>query len=597
MLTDSTRVTSDSSPQSQMLDVLNAYLGGSEQTDRNNLTPQSSDRLDAMEALTAFGEASQSIVKVTDADGKRRPQTNILIDLAAGLELFHDGQGNTYAIIDNGHGEVWPIGSSSFTEYLSGCYYQMTGCGANRNSMRDAVTTISSRARFDCPERKVFVRVAEVDSTIYVDLGDPDWRVIEITSSGWRVLKKSPVMFTRSQTAMALPEPKSGGSVDLLFPFINVADVDQSLVTGWILNTYGRGPFIHLALIGEQGTAKSTTARILKAITDPSSMPLRAPPKDEETLLIAAVHSRVIAFDNLSGITPQLSDALCRLSTGGGLSKRQLYTDGEEFALDLQRPCILNGIDDIASRPDLSERTITLQLQPIHQRKEERELWAEFEKSKPLIFGAICDSLSAGLRYAQDLKIENLPRMADAASWITACEQADGWTSGAFITAFHRNQREAVSISLEASPVTSALIQLMESRSEWNGTATELLRFLTSLVDDDTRRSKAWPKSGDWLTKTLRRFGNPLRSVGINVEQDRTADARTIKIKKRATADLSRHSRHGVTDDDAMTAMTPFSPVRIHDAMTPAPPALSNGGATQCRRCAGEGCRWCDPTG
>ena len=535
-----------------------------------------------------------SMVLTQDQDGKRRPQTNILIELADDLELFHDGQGATYAIIDNGHREVWPIQSKSFAEYLAGRFYRLTGSGANRNSMKDAVTTISSKARFDCPERKVFVRVAEVDSSIYVDLGDADWQVVEITSSEWQVLEKSPVMFIRSRTATALPEPKRGGSVGLLRPFINVADADWPLVLGWILNTFGSGPFIHQALIGEQGTAKSTTARILKAITDPSSMPLRAPPKDEETLLIAAIHSHVVALDNLSGITPQLSDGLCRLSTGGGMSKRQLYTDGEEFALDLQRPCILNGIDDIASRPDLSERTITLQLQPIHQRREERELWAELDKLKPLIFGAICGALSAGLRYRHETRIANLPRMADAAMWITACEQADGWTPGAFIKAFHRNQREAVSVSLEASPVTSALIEFMKSRSEWNGTATELLRHLTHLVDEDTRRSKAWPKSGDWLTKTLRRFGKPLRSVGIHVDLDRTADARTVRIENRASLDFSRHSRHGVTDDDAMTPMTPFSQARTQKEVTA---VNSTQGLPICRACAGEGCGHCRGTG
>jgi hypothetical protein len=254
-----------------------------------------------------------------------------------------------------------------------------------------------------------------------------------------------------------------------------------------------------------------------------------------------------------------------------------LYTEGEEFALDLQRPCILNGIDDIASRPDLSERTITLQLEPIKTRREERALWLEFDQLKPYIFGAICDALSAGLRYADKVKLDNPPRMADAATWITACEYADGWMTGAFVQAFHRNQKEAVAVSLEASPVTAALVGMMASRTTWSGTATALLNDLSDRVDDDTRRSKAWPKSGDWLTKTLRRFGKPLRSVGIDIDLDRSAETRLIRIDCCARSESSRHSRHGVTDDDAMTPVTPDS--------------------GPCTACSGEGCVWCHQTG
>src|SRR5207249_4833322 len=106
--------------------------------------------------------------------------------------------------------------------------------------------------------------------------------------------------------------------------------------------------------------AKSTTAKLLRLLVDPSVSLIRTPPKDDRDLLIAASNSRVVAYDNLSGVTPWLSDGLCRLATGGGFSTRELYTDSEEVFFDAKRPIILNGIDHLAERADLAERAVIL---------------------------------------------------------------------------------------------------------------------------------------------------------------------------------------------------------------------------------------------
>ena len=384
---------------------------------------------------------------------------------------------------------------------------------------------------------------------LYIDLCDDEWRVVEVNSSSWRVLDRSPVRFVRPATARRLPAPVAGGSLELLEPFINVREDRWPLVYGFLLGCFApRGPFLHLALIGEQGTAKSTTSRILRSLVDPSTVPLKQPPRDEEQLLVAALNNKLLVLDNISGVKPEISDGLCRLSTGGGFSKRKLYTDGEEFAVDIQRPAILNGIDDIATRPDLSERTITLELEPLQKVRPEADIWEDLEAIQASLLGAICDCLSAGMEMMDTTVLINAPRMADAATWIQACEHGPGQRPGAFLNAFHENQREAVMISLESHPVPRAVIELMENREEWAGTATELLNRLGDRVDEQTRKAGVWPKSPDWLTKTLRRFGRSLRThAGIEFSDDRTGKQRTLTLR-RANPEKSRHSRHGVTD-------------------------------------------------
>ena len=150
-------------------------------------------------------------------------------------------------------------------------------------------------------------------------------------------------------------------------PLLNVKnDASFVLAVAWLLAALrDRGPYPNLAIGGEQGTAKSMLTAMLRALVDPNSVPLRALPRNEHDVFIAARNSHVLAYDNASGLPDWLSDTLCRLATGGGFSTRQLYTDEDEVLFASTRPVILNGIEDIVSRPDLADRAIFLTLAPI----------------------------------------------------------------------------------------------------------------------------------------------------------------------------------------------------------------------------------------
>ena len=165
---------------------------------------------------------------------------------------------------------------------------------------------------------------------------------------------------------------------------------------------------------GEQGSAKSTTARVLRALVDPSTAPLRSEPRELRDLMIAASNAWVISLDNISRVPYWLSDALCRLSTGGGFSTRELYTDRDETLFDAQRPLILNGIEELAVRGDLLDRCLILYLPCIPEEKRRAELtfWDEFESERPAILGATLGAVSGALRRLPKVKLTEMPRMA-----------------------------------------------------------------------------------------------------------------------------------------------------------------------------------------
>ena len=293
-----------------------------------------------------------------------------------------------------------------------------------------------------------------------------------------------------------------------------------------------RGPYPVLVLSGERGSAKSTFSAVLRSLLDPNTAPLRALPREDRDLFIAANNGHVLAFDNVSRLPAWISDTLCRLATGGGFAVRQLYTDQDEVLFDAARLVILNGIEDIVTRPDLADRTIFLILEPIPEdrRRPEKDLWAEFDTVRPQRLGTLLDAVSHGLKRLPDTRLDSLPRMADFALWATACDTAL-WPAGTFRAAYTGNRDEAVDSVIEADPVSSAIRSMMNTRTEWTGTASDLLGTLDEEVEEKVRKSKTWPSSARALSGRARRAATLLREIGIDIAFEREGRARTRTIR------------------------------------------------------------------
>ena len=486
----------------------------------------------------------ETIAEETGEAGRGRPtQSDILIDLAAEVELFHTADSTAYGDLHfNGHRETWPVRSKGFKRWLTRRYFEDAGGAPNSEALQAALNLLEARAHFDAPQGQVFIRVAGHGEKLYVDLADDSWRAVEIDGAGWRIVGKPPVRFRRAAGMGPLPVPIPGGSVDMLRPFLNVDDDDFVLAVAWALAVLRhRGPYPVLVLSGEQGSAKSTFCRVLRALLDPNTAPLRALPREDRELFIAANNQHLLVFDNVSGLPPWLSDTLCRLATGGGFAVRQLYTDQDEVLFDAMRPLVLNGITDIVNRPDLADRAIFLTLDPIpeERRRPEEELWEEIQEARPKILGTLLDAVSTGLRQYHGTKLEKLPRMADFARWVTACETAL-WPAGTFSAAYLVNRNAVVDNVIDADPVSSALRSLMERRTEWTGTATELLEVLSDEVGERVSKTKAWPTSSQALSGRVRRAAPLLRKVGIEIGFKKEGHARTRQIEIFRKADNRR---------------------------------------------------------
>jgi len=284
---------------------------------------------------------------------------------------------------------------------------------------------------------------------------------------------------------------------------------------------------------GEQGSAKSTLCRLVRMLTDPNQAALRSEPKTIHDLVIAANNSRVICLDNLSRISAPLSDAMCRLATGGGFATRQLYENDEEVIFDAQRPQILNGIEELGTRSDLIDRVLMLNLPAIkaEHRRAESELMQEFEEERPRILGALLTAVSCALRRLPSTTLAELPRMADFALWATAAEPALDLADGEFMRAYLANRSAGNDLAVEASPIGKAIMDFADHQGgAWSGTATELLSLLGLHVDESTTRLPGWPKSPQSLGGELRRLAPNLRAIGVDVDFNREGRKRNRKI-------------------------------------------------------------------
>lgn len=236
------------------------------------------------------------------------------------------------------------------------------------------------------------------------------------------------------------------------------------------------------------------------------------------------MHNHVLSFDNLSTIRPAMADAFCRIATSGGFGTRKLHTDSDEVLFNATRPCLLNGIPDLAARPDLADRSIGIHLPviPAAKRKTLGAFNRDFAKAKPFILGALLDAVSCALGRIDSVNLSEAPRMADFAKWVVAAEPALGWPQGAFLDSYGANRARSDQAAIEGNPVALAILSLMDGRTHWSGTATDLRQTLRDRFPALTEDSHSFPRSEARFGAALRRVQPILRRQGLNISFNRT---------------------------------------------------------------------------
>jgi len=510
-----------------------------------NETERESDSVAAKSESTSNQQTSATkhlqIIQPDNTDSTNNKESHTLkcLDrLSDPANLFHTPEFEPVARINfPDHQETRLIRSKEFDLLLSHNIYKETGKYPSPRVLKNCKREIEGVALFDSEQQELHVRLASFSKAIYIDLGNQRWEQVEITKYGWRIIStaESLVRFERTPGMKSLPKPVEKASLKTLRDFLyNVSEKDFILSVAWLVAALNPNiPTPILNIFGEQGSGKSTITAMLRDLIDPSTVPHRALPRNERELAISASKVQVLCFDNLSALSVPMSDAFCRLVTGAGFVVRALFKDSTEKRFNNKRSIIANGITNIITRNDFADRSIIINLSPIpdENRTPEKEIWQAWEHERAGILGGLCDAVSTALGNLDKVELPPLPRMADFVRWVVAAEPALPWEKGAFLKAYNENCTSLVDMALEADPVGGTVLEFVESRKEWSGSATELLKSLNKIVSPELQRLKAWPKRSNVLSNNLMRVQTFLRKKGIEVERKHSG-TRTISLKK-----------------------------------------------------------------
>ena len=451
--------------------------------------------------------------RISGKDTEKIPQSEKLIKIAENYKLFHDDTKEGYAYVNN---VAIKIRGSMFKKMLARELWVSENKSPNSDALNQALNVVEAKAVFDGKCIKLSNRVAEHDECFYYDLCDG--QAVRITKFGWKVTDNFPILFKRYSHQQRQVEPKTGGDIQGLFKFINVSEERHELLSlVYLISCLVPNiphPIFHP--YGDQGAGKTSMVSFYKLLIDPSKINVIITPRNQEELVQILEHHYLCMFDNLSAFPDWLSDLLSQACTGGGFSKRKLYTDDEDIVYQIQRCIGLNGINLLISRADLMDRTILLHMERIEssKRKEWKPLMQEFEAERPYILGCFFDVLSKAMGIYPLIKLNNLPRMADFTRWGVAITKALGYEANDFLQACQANIESQNAEVINSNTLAQAVLTFMQDKESWNGTVKQAFEELGKLVvitkDDNT-----FPKRPNKLRNHLNRVKANLLDHGI----------------------------------------------------------------------------------
>ena len=420
-----------------------------------------------------------------------------------------------------------PLTSRCYS-WLRRLIWEEEGRSVSGEYLKMAAGTLSAHAEFSGESRELSTRAAWHEGILYYELRPG--KVVRVGPGGWSFEAKPPVLFRRYVNLKALPDPEAGGSLDVLDGLVNLkSERDRRLFKAYLvtlpLEHVGR-PIFNAS--GAMGSGKTTIQRLIKRLLDPTAPEtVRFDPRD---FLQKAMHAYIVMLDNQNTIPEWAADTLCRLVTGEADSKRRLYTDDEDFIIELRRAALLNGINVPTDRGDVLDRSLVVELEriPDGERKTEEQIWELFAREHPSLLGALFDTLSKAIALKPSLKLSRRPRLADWGEYAAAVYEVMGWGAETFLKDWDEVVKVQNQATLDGSPVAQAIIKFME---EQGGILRHLLRRCTpssrwspTQLGVDVDRDKAWPKSARWLWRRIKEVLPLLVAAGIEASRGQGRD-------------------------------------------------------------------------
>lgn len=392
-------------------------------------------------------------------------------------------------------------------------------------------------------KKSVYIRVAKIKKGVEIALGNSHGEFIRIMEDGYEVVSQPKARFYHPEYMQALtrPEevsdPKEG--LELLGEIINVNKASLNLVSMFMLKTMvpsAEHPI--LVFQGEEGSGKGLATQVVRSLLDPYVGNHTNFPTTVKELHNIALNNYLLCFDNFTPpMKPVMADALCRLSTGGGITMKIGRAESELATYNLCRPIIINGIGNLITRGDLLDRCIVINLKPLAETwRGKKERLEKFEKSKGRILGSMCLAVSEGLKNIHNVKLDKSTRMDDFLKWSVAAGAAFGWKPKHVQSAYERNRQNAKLSLAESEPIIEALVAFMGNKSDSkqllvNELLDELTKYLKCSPLKYLLERSNWPKLPNLFSGRLSLAIPLLRAQGVEVTMKRTNRGSLVTLK------------------------------------------------------------------
>jgi len=441
-------------------------------------------------------------------------------------ELFtHDGE--TYAdVVIESIRQTFKTRSKQFKGWISQKLFAEQEIPVNSEALESCLKVCDGLAM--TATHPVFMRTANHEGNIYLDLCNDQWQAIGINKHEWRVVdsRDLPVRFVRSPVQVPLPTPvkndlnQSLTKFSSLWDILSIAEESKPLVTAWLLSCLvptGDKPI--LVLSAPKGSGKSTIARFLVNLIDSTKSALLPAVGDRRGFAVQSRHRWIFAYDNLTHLTTEQQDAMCCASTGAGYLERMLFTDSDVTFVEYRRPQILTSVDLVPTRSDLLDRCLLVKVKPLPtgDRKTNEELQQLFDANHGAILGELLDLLSIALGNLDSIN-QPLQRMASFHKLALAANIPN------FNQTYSDSVANAQAEAIKANPIAEAIAEL----GNFNGSTTALTEKLKAISDDPKVQKLTSRSLGRQLNGTLK---TDLEAVGISVDIARTSSGIQIMLQ------------------------------------------------------------------
>lgn len=470
---------------------------------------------------------------------KSMSKAEVILELIKdkGCEFFHNEFDEAHVSIPNY--PIMKVRDRRFELYIGKALYDETKKLANKDSIKQVMDICEAEACFSGEEIKLFKRCTEKDNVIYYDLADKEHNCVKISSEGVTIESNKEIMFVNRKNQKVQVKPIIDcEDISILDKHYRFQSEDDrilhiiSLVTSFIPNI--SHPIV--VLYGEKGSSKTTTMRKDRSIIDPANSEIIALPKGIQDLALTLSNNYLSCFDNLENISAEKSNMLCMACTGGGFTARTLYTNDEETIHKFKVPIILNGINVVATKADLLDRCILIELEriPSYERREDSEIYRDFEADKPKILGAIFNMLSKAKQIYPNVQLNRLGRLADFTRWGYAVAEACEIGGENFLNAYLNNQARANQEALDSNPVANAVILFMNQTNLFEGKISELLTELNTIAIQNgiDIKSPLWANEANVLSRRLNELKSNLKKEGIEFQVKHKTQGKIITIEK-----------------------------------------------------------------